>query len=132
MPPSLTLFYTTFWRPLITATCDGSFMEIRINKCIMNSFGFKLSDVYLHGKDLTDDFTNLDNSVDNSCRGHIEYDMGPEYVFKIDRNFGDCKTSVLHNATHAYYQNAIQGSTGEDDGEIITRKVSFMSNRHCR
>ena len=107
----------------ITAKCDGSSMEIRINKCIMNEFGFRLADLYLHGKDATENFTELETSVDNTCRGVIQYDMGPEYVFKIDRTFSDCKTAVVYNETHASYENAIQGSYGQNNG-VISRMVN--------
>ena len=95
----------------------------------MNKFGFKLADVFIHGKHRTNDFTNLDSSVKNSCRGAIEYDMGPEYVFKIDRSFSDCNTHVVHNDTHATYENAIQGTIGKSHS-IISRKVVKKKLKH--
>ena len=106
----------------ITATCDGTGLEMRINKCILNRFGFKLADLYINGPDATEDFSSLAVSTDNNCRGALEYNNGPEYVFRIDRTFSDCATSVTNNGTHATYNNAIQGSAGIDNG-VISRKV---------
>lgn len=106
----------------ISATCDGSGMEMRINKCILNRFGFRLADLYIHGPDKTEDFAELAVSADNNCRGALEYNNGPEYVFRIDRAMSDCNTRVTNNGTHATYDNAIQGSGGVNTG-VISRKV---------
>ena len=106
----------------ILATCDGSGMEMRINKCILNRFGFRLADLYIHGPDKTEDFEELAVSADNNCRGALEYNNGPEYVFRIDRAMSDCNTRVTNNGTHATYDNAIQGSGGVNTG-VISRKV---------
>ena len=107
----------------ITATCDGTGLEMRINKCILNRFGFMLKHLYINGPEETEDFTTLGTSVDNNCRGELVYSNGPEYVFRIDRTFSDCATSVTNNGTHATYNNAIQGTAGNNNG-VISRKVS--------
>jgi len=109
----------------ITATCDSSGMEVRINKCILNQFGFSLSDLYINGPEKTDHFSSLESSKDNHCRGRMEYGNGPEYAFRIDRTFSDCATKIENNGTHAIYDNAIQGSIGHNLG-LITRKVKFL------
>ena len=95
---------------------------MRVNKCVLNRFGFTLKDLYIHGPNLTDDFSDLGMSADNNCRGRIDYENGAEYVFKVDRTFSDCNSLVSHNDSHVTYDNAIQGSTGMMFGNI-SRKV---------
>lgn len=109
----------------ITASCDGMGLEVRINRCVLNQFGFKLKDLFINGPEENGDFSALSSSADNNCRGHLEYQYGPEYVFRIDRTFSDCATSVTNNGTHAIYDNAIQGSTGINNG-VINRKVCLF------
>ena len=106
----------------VSAQCSSGSLEVRINKCVMNRFGFTLSDLYINGPDPTDDFSALATSASNNCRGKIGYANGAEYVFSIDRNFGDCGTVIEANGTHNTYSNAIQGSAGVDNG-VIKRMV---------
>lgn len=114
----------------ITATCDGTGLEMRINKCVLNQFGFMLKHLYINGPDETEDFSALGTSVDNNCRGALEYSNGPEYVFRIDRKFSDCATRVTNNGTHATYDNAIQGTAGVNNG-IISRKRNLFASFGC-
>ena len=106
----------------VYAECNSGSLEVRINKCVMNRFGFTLSDLYIAGPEKTDDFSTLATSSSNNCRGKIGYQNGAEYVFSIDRNFGDCGTVIEANGTHNTYSNAIQGSAGIDNG-VIKRMV---------
>jgi len=111
----------------VTAECSSGSLEVRINKCVMNRFGFTLSDLYINGPEVTDDFSALATSASNNCRGKIGYASGAEYVFSIDRNFGDCGTVIEANGTHNTYSNAIQGSAGIDNGVIKRMRNLFTS-----
>jgi hypothetical protein len=111
----------------VSAQCSSGSLEVRINKCVMNRFGFTLSDLYINGPDPTDDFSALETSASNNCRGKIGYANGAEYVFSIDRNFGDCGTVIEANGTHNTYSNAIQGSSGIDNGVIKRMRNLFTS-----
>lgn len=107
----------------IFAECNARGFKVRVNKCIVNKSGFTLNNLYINGPTITEDFQTLKTTNDNSCRGGILYDNGPEYVFSIDRNFADCATQVQSNATHVTYHNAIQGLTGKSSS-LISRSVS--------
>ena len=116
----------------IYSTCDGSGLEVRLNKCIANRFGFKLADLYIHGPNEVDDFSALAVSSDNNCRGTLEYGNGPEYTFRIDRAFSDCNTKIVNNGTHATYENAIQGDTGRGSHDTaVTRQRDFFASFGC-
>jgi len=81
-----------------------------------------LKHLFINGLSETEDFSTLDTSIDNNCRGELEYNNGPEYVFRIDRTLSDCATRVTNNGTHATYSNAIQGTVG-DAQSVISRQV---------
>ena len=113
----------------MAVTCDGTGLEMRVNKCILNRFGFKLADLFINGPDLATDFSELDVSTENNCRGAIEYSNGPEYVFRVDRTFSDCATRVTNNGTHVTFDNAVQSAvTGSENG-IISRKVKSSNKK---
>ena len=105
----------------LSVQCDAGSLEIRVNKCAMNKYGFSLTELFLHGPDrLTanevDELllasaeaedeegsgsSSNDSAEDglkateiNDCRGQIAFDNGPEYVFKIDRRLSDCNTKM--------------------------------------
>merc|ERR1711935_1083410 len=70
----------------------------------------------------------MNKAVHNSCRGALAFDNGPEYVFKIDRSFSDCRTEKGTDETSgkATYKNAIQGFSGINTGIITRRKEIFV------
>merc|ERR1711892_1253199 len=112
----------------IMAVCNSDSIELRMNKCVINKFGFTLKDLYINGPTKTDNFDDLETSVHNSCRGALAFDNGPEYVFKIDRSFSDCRTEKGTDETSgkATYKNAIQGFSGINTGIITRRKEIFV------
>ena len=97
----------------VSSECDATGMQIRMNKCVINRFGFKLKDLFLNGPITSSNFENLDSSDKNSCRGRIAYENGPEYIFRIDRQFSDCNTMVKNDGTHVTYENALQSKSSE-------------------
>ena len=101
----------------LSVQCDAGSLEIRVNKCAMNKYGFSLTELFLHGPDRlsanevgdlllassqAEDEEESDSSIVdglkatdlNDCRGEIAFDNGPEYVFKIDRRLSDCNTKM--------------------------------------
>ena len=116
----------------MTAVCTSGAVELRMNKCVMNKFGFSLKDLYINGPTKTDDFENLASSVDNTCRGMLGFDNGPEYVFKIDRTLSDCKTETGTDADgKATYKNAVQGFSGTIN-DVISRKKEVFIEFGCK
>jgi len=111
----------------MTAICKSDSIELRMNKCVINKFGFTLKDLYINGPAKTSTFDDLETSVNNNCRGALGFDNGPEYVFKIDRSFSDCKTEKGTDEDGlATYKNAIQGFSGVNTGMITRRKELFI------
>ena len=111
----------------MNAICKSDSIELRMNKCVINKFGFTLKDLYINGPAKTSTFDDLETSVNNNCRGALAFDNGPEYVFKIDRSFSDCKTeSGTDEEGLATYKNAIQGFSGVNTGLITRRKELFI------
>jgi len=109
------------------AVCKSDSIELRMNKCVINKFGFNLKDLYINGPTKTSTFDDLETSANNDCRGMLAFDNGPEYVFKIDRSFSDCKTEKGTTADgKATYKNAIQGFSGINTGIITRRKELFV------
>ena len=116
----------------MTAVCTSGAVELRMNKCVMNKFGFSLKDLYINGPTKTDDFENLASSVDNTCRGMLGFDNGPEYVFKIDRTLSDCKTETgSDDDGKATYKNAVQGFSGTTN-DVISRKKEVFIEFGCK
>ena len=116
----------------MTAVCTSGAVELRMNKCVMNKFGFSLKDLYINGPTKTDDFENLASSVDNTCRGMLGFDNGPEYVFKINRTLSDCKTETGTDADgKATYKNAVQGFSGTTN-DVISRKKEVFIEFGCK
>merc|ERR1712062_13082 len=111
--------------------CTPSSIEVRMNKCVMNAYGFRLEELYINGPNPTDDFSNLGSSTDNNCRGQLGYDNGPEYVFKIDRTLGDCGTAVGKDGVYATYNNAIQGYFGINNA-VVSRKITTFIEFGCK
>jgi hypothetical protein len=110
----------------MTAVCSAGAVELRMNKCVINAYGFTLKDLYINGPTKSEDFTSLDSSTHNSCRGKLAFDNGPEYVFKIDRTLTDCATDKGSEEGFAVYKNAVQGFAGVDNGVISRRKQVFI------
>merc|ERR1712048_551784 len=109
------------------AVCKSDSIELRMNKCVMNKFGFSLKDLYINGPTKVTTFDDLETSANNNCRGMLGFDNGPEYVFKIDRTFSDCKTEKGTDADgKATYKNAVQGFSGVNTGIITRRKEIFV------
>jgi len=115
----------------MTASCSADRIELRMNKCMVNKFGFTLNDLYINGPSKTDTFDDLDISQQNTCRGRLAYDNGPEYVFTIDRTLSDCKTQKGVLNGQATYINAVQGFSGFDVGQI-TRRRDVLINFGCK
>jgi hypothetical protein len=94
----------------MSATCDSQFLTLRINKCVMNKFGFKLAQLYI-GSYEKSAFDSLVSANNPACRGRIGYEDGPEYVFKIDRSKDECNlVSEVTTKTHVMYKSGIQAS----------------------
>merc|ERR1719383_719328 len=127
MPDKDALHATSY----MTATCTPNSMELRVNKCVINKFGFTLIDLYINGPTKTDNFDDLETSVQNTCRGQLAFDNGPEYVFKIDRTLSDCRTQKGIMNGEATYVNAIQGVSGHTIGQI-TRQKDILINFGCK
>jgi len=127
VPDLTTLKATDF----MTTQCSAETIEVRLNKCVMNKFGFTLKDLFVNGPQKTDNFTNLETSINNNCRGALAFDNGPEYAFKIDRTFSDCKTEKGFLNGQATYKNAIHGLADlpEDDN---TRRLEMLLEFGCK
>ena len=114
----------------VHTTCDYTGLEVRLNKCVVNKIGFKLDDLYMVGPDRTADFTNVDSRL-NKCRGALAYDNGPEYVFKLNREFSDCGTIADINGHDITYRNAIQGRLEfGGSNSVIFRQVRHNNAVH--
>ena len=113
--------------------CNEQIIEVRVNKCVMNKLGLTLNDLYINGPDKTNDYSNLETSLNNNCRGQLSYLNGPEYAFKIDRTFSDCKTQKGTEGNMATYKNSIQASAAIFDANgINSRKQELYLEFGCK
>ena len=117
----------------MSTVCTERFIDVRVNKCVMNKLGLTLNDLYVNGPDQTTNFTNLETSLNNNCRGQLSFLNGPEYTFKIDRTFSDCKTQKGTVNGMATYKNSIQAVADVVDGNgVNSRRREFYLEFGCK
>lgn len=126
---SIPLYSTISPSDYTTGSCSASHMEIRIDKCIANYFGFMLTDLFVNGPAKTDQFSNLQTTLTNRCRGELVYDNGPEYVFRLENTLNDCGSVVHKNSTAIVYTNAVQGqvSLGHSTATIFRNRQFYVA-----
>merc|ERR1712176_1240780 len=92
-----------------------------------------LNDLYINGPEKTSDYSDLETSLNNNCRGQLSFLNGPEYAFKLDRTFSDCKTQKGTQGNMATYKNAIQASADVVDANgINSRKRELFLEFGCK
>ena len=117
----------------MSTICTEQNIEVRVNKCVMNKLGLTLNDLYINGPEKTDDYSDLETSLNNNCRGQLSFLNGPEYAFKLDRTFSDCKTQKGTEGNMATYKNAIQASADVVDANgINSRKRDLFLEFGCK
>ena len=108
-------------------SCSAGVFEARVNKCVMNKFDLMLKDLYIAGPEKPSNFSETTDAVTASCRGALDFNMGPEYIFRVDRSVHDCNTDVNVNADGSItYKNGLTAYKTIADGEITKAWKAFM------
>jgi len=85
--------------------CTNESMAVYLDKCVLNRFGYKLTDLAIIGYDTSG---VLQSSITNTCLGKVNYAHGTSYLFEII-GFEDCGTDISSNGTHTTYKSKIMG-----------------------
>ena len=109
-------------------SCGPSGMAVKINKCVMHKFGFRLEDLAINGIDPEYDGP-LKSSDVNTCLGKLDYSDGSDYTF-IMIGADDCGTVKTFTDTHVTYENAVRGTFGIETN-TITRTINMMAKFSC-
>lgn len=76
----------------VSVTCDTEKIVFRINKCVVNSKGFDLENLFMTGPDSV-----FDDQVGPRCFGRVDYsEAGVDYVWRTD--FDQC--GVFNNGSN--------------------------------
>ena len=113
---------TTF----LTANCNGNSLELRVNKCVMNHYGFMLKDTYTTSP-VKGSFADLVAAAEPNCRGRLGFGDGAQYVFTIDRSKNDCGTDVANDGSKVTYSSAVHAYVPEYTLQV-TNAVILISN----
>ena len=71
----------------LTQGRDPQGFEVRINRCVLNKFGFTLKDLYINGPETTDDHSSLDISQNNKIVTKKELSFNDKNIYDLKINY---------------------------------------------